>query len=218
MGYDTVVISGVRAVRDALASALDSAGVPVRGTCGEEEAASAISAVAPSVVLVDAGADRLTSVVRAAAARGDLTVVIFGIADDNELVVRCAEAGACGFVGAEASIAELAEAIVVGAESTGVCTPRLAAVLSQHIAASCGARCVVDFCLTRRERQVAEMVALGLSNKEIARSLFIALSTVKIHVHNILRKLDVEKRDDVRQRLAARHVAREGSRPRAVAA
>jgi DNA-binding NarL/FixJ family response regulator len=194
-------------VREALAPALEAAaGVAVRRTCGEQEAATVITAVAPRVVLVDAGADRLTSVVRAGAASGDRTVIVFGVADDTELVVKCAEAGARGFIGAEASIDELAEAIRTGAESTGVCTPRLAAVLSQHIAASCRGRYDADCCLTRREREVAELVALGLSNKEIARSLFIALSTVKIHVHNILRKLEVEKRDNVRHRLAGNHV------------
>ncbi len=48
--------------------------------------------------------------------------------------------------------------------------------------------------LTNREIQVLRHVALGLSNKEIARSLTISIETVKEHVQNILRKIDVSDR------------------------
>ena len=48
--------------------------------------------------------------------------------------------------------------------------------------------------LTNREMQVLRHVALGLSNKEIARSLTISIETVKEHVQNILRKIDVSDR------------------------
>ncbi|MCL4289870.1 MAG: hypothetical protein KJ051_06300 [Thermoleophilia bacterium] len=48
--------------------------------------------------------------------------------------------------------------------------------------------------LTHREREVLQLLARGLSNREISRQLFIELSTTKVHVHNILRKLDVDTR------------------------
>jgi two-component system nitrate/nitrite response regulator NarL len=48
--------------------------------------------------------------------------------------------------------------------------------------------------LTRREREVLDLVADGLSNKQIARRLRIELPTVKNHVHSILDKLDVSRR------------------------
>ncbi|MCC6222759.1 MAG: hypothetical protein IT201_04620 [Thermoleophilia bacterium] len=48
--------------------------------------------------------------------------------------------------------------------------------------------------LTGREREVLELLARGLSNREISRQLFIELSTTKVHVHNILRKLGAETR------------------------
>jgi DNA-binding NarL/FixJ family response regulator len=48
--------------------------------------------------------------------------------------------------------------------------------------------------LTARERQIASMVALGLSNKEIARELSLAEGTVKIHLHNAFQKLGVSSR------------------------
>jgi DNA-binding NarL/FixJ family response regulator len=48
--------------------------------------------------------------------------------------------------------------------------------------------------LTQREKQIAEQLTNGLSNKQIARNLSIELSTVKNHVHNILVKMGVESR------------------------
>jgi DNA-binding NarL/FixJ family response regulator len=48
--------------------------------------------------------------------------------------------------------------------------------------------------LTRRETQVLRHVAMGLSNREIGKSLGISVETIKEHVQNILRKLDVNDR------------------------
>src|SRR6185369_6058880 len=48
--------------------------------------------------------------------------------------------------------------------------------------------------LSAREQQVLQQIALGASNKEIARTLSIAETTVKIHVQHILRKLDLASR------------------------
>ena len=48
--------------------------------------------------------------------------------------------------------------------------------------------------LSKREREVADLITRGLSNKQIASQLFIALATVKDHVHNILRKSGLANR------------------------
>lgn len=55
--------------------------------------------------------------------------------------------------------------------------------------------------LTRREAEVAVQIGKGLSNKEIAVELNISETTVKKHIANIFEKLDVKKRDDIKQRL-----------------
>jgi DNA-binding NarL/FixJ family response regulator len=48
--------------------------------------------------------------------------------------------------------------------------------------------------LSPREREVAQLVARGLSNKEIARELSLSAGTVKMHVHSIFLKLNINKR------------------------
>jgi DNA-binding NarL/FixJ family response regulator len=51
--------------------------------------------------------------------------------------------------------------------------------------------------LTKRERQAAELIRTGLSDKEIARRLNISLATTKSHVHNLLGKLNARRRSEV---------------------
>jgi len=48
--------------------------------------------------------------------------------------------------------------------------------------------------LSRREREVLELLSKGMSNAEIAQSLFLSLSTVKTHVSNVFVKMDVKSR------------------------
>jgi DNA-binding NarL/FixJ family response regulator len=50
--------------------------------------------------------------------------------------------------------------------------------------------------LTRREREVLQLVSQGLSNQQIARTLWIAESTVKVHVRHLFEKLGVQSRTE----------------------
>jgi two-component system nitrate/nitrite response regulator NarL len=81
-----------------------------------------------------------------------------------------------------------------------LCSPRIAATLFRRVAALAADRRVGDERtlrrLTRRERQIVDLIADGLSNKEIAHRLQIEFATVKNHVHNILEKLQVTRRAD----------------------
>jgi two-component system nitrate/nitrite response regulator NarL len=56
--------------------------------------------------------------------------------------------------------------------------------------------------VSRREREVLDLLAQGLKNKEIARALFITEGTVKVHVRHILEKLDVKTRTEAAVRAA----------------
>jgi DNA-binding NarL/FixJ family response regulator len=58
--------------------------------------------------------------------------------------------------------------------------------------------------LTRRENEVAALVAQGFTNREIAREIMLSEHTVHRHVASILRKLDLHSREQVASRLAKR--------------
>ena len=51
--------------------------------------------------------------------------------------------------------------------------------------------------LTRREREVAELIAEGLTNREIAERLYLSERTAQNHVHHILTKLDLTNRSQI---------------------
>ena len=50
--------------------------------------------------------------------------------------------------------------------------------------------------LSKREKEILDLVASGQSNKDIANTLFISEKTVRTHLHNIFRKLDISKRTE----------------------
>jgi DNA-binding NarL/FixJ family response regulator len=70
---------------------------------------------------------------------------------------------------------------------------RLAAVTAAHEPARIGER------LTSREREIVTLLGQDLSNQEIASRLGIEVATIKNHVHNLLEKLQVHRRSDVRR-------------------
>jgi DNA-binding NarL/FixJ family response regulator len=59
--------------------------------------------------------------------------------------------------------------------------------------------------LTRREAEILELIEKGMSNKEIARLLFIEVRTVKNHVHNLLEKLRVRRRGEAAAMVRGRY-------------
>lgn len=61
--------------------------------------------------------------------------------------------------------------------------------------------------LTPREHQITTLVSAGLSNKEIARQLYVAEGTVKVHLHNIFQKVRVRNRTALSARLYHRSSA-----------
>ena len=79
-------------------------------------------------------------------------------------------------------------------------------LLSQIVedAAQRGMVDIADMRMTAREREIVDLIADGLSNKEIGKKLSIATDTVKSHVHNILEKLSLRSRVEVAVRARIR--------------
>jgi DNA-binding CsgD family transcriptional regulator len=107
-----------------------------------------------------------------------------------------------GYVLKDSSLAELLKNVRAAYNNEALVSPPIAAALMSYVAELVGfdPAAEQDLCapqsLTRREREVLTLVQQGLTNQEIAESLVIELGTVKNHVHNILRKLNVNSRRD----------------------
>ena len=125
--------------------------------------------------------------------RGDTTpVILLTTFDDSALLLRAVQAGAQGFLLKDASPEDLRETLVRVAAGESllqpVATGAVRAAYAFHDTAPPTAA------LTERELSVLRLVAGGYSNKEIARTLFLAEGTVKNYVSDILDKLGTRDR------------------------
>jgi two-component system, NarL family, nitrate/nitrite response regulator NarL len=153
----------------------------------------------PEVLLLDLGANEsLTIARRARQLLPALRVVVFAVQEIGENVLACAEAGISGYVAQDGSVEDLVAAVLRALRGELVCSPRIAALLFSQMATLSHKRAEPsDAPLTRREREIAALVACNLPNKEIAQRLRLGPTTVKNHVHNILQKLNIHRRGEI---------------------
>ena len=127
----------------------------------------------------------------------DATVLVLGFVESEEGVVKLAEAGASGYVPADASFQEMLSIIQSARHGEFACTPHVTYALFSRLTELTRNQ-EMDFLLdsgvTIREQQVLELLTQDLSNKKIADQLCVSKNTVKNHVHNVLRKLGVSSR------------------------
>jgi two-component system, NarL family, nitrate/nitrite response regulator NarL len=198
-GIGVLIVVGVCLYREGLGRALSAQeGFRLVGsTRNLVEACEAIARLRPDVVLLDPATDPEFAIVELTAEISSETrVVALGVREVEQDVLRCAEAGIAAYVPREASIAELVAVIESAARGELRCSPSIAASLFRRVAllTDSGGPSSPAVLLTPRERQIASLIDEGLSNKQIAQRLQIGVSTVKNHVHNLLKKLNTSRR------------------------
>jgi len=172
-----------------------------------EEAVDLAGRHAPDVVLMDIrmpGTDGIEATHRITAAGPRPKVLVLTTFDLDEYAFGALRAGASGFLLKDVRPAELVAAIRTVAAGDAVISPRVTCRLleeyAQVLPLSAGQReqrYPQLSALTEREREVLIAVARGLSNTEIAASLFVSEATVKSHVGRILAKLALRDRVQV---------------------
>lgn len=131
-------------------------------------------------------------------------VLILGLPEAKETILRYIEAGASGYVLQEGSMEELLTNIRTIYRGEAIASPQVIAAMMSHIAnlthlhSEWGYKVEADKLdeLTPREAEVLQFIGAGLNNQEIADQLTIEIGTVKNHVHNLLQKLNVRNRWD----------------------
>jgi DNA-binding NarL/FixJ family response regulator len=155
----------------------------------------------PRVVLVDAGLEDHDSHVLVRdilEVAPEARVIVMDLLPVPEDVLDFIRRGASGFVVKDATVDDLVHAIRSVASGMEVLPPVLTDTLLSYIAhlasrrPTAGTRRAVR--LTAREREIIDLIADGLSNKEIAQRVHLTTHTVKSHVHNILEKLALHSR------------------------
>jgi len=152
----------------------------------------------PDLVLVDvAAAGGASSLRRVRAAVPDAQLVAIAVPDTDGDIFEYAQAGILGYVTRSGSLEDLIEAVEGVGRGEVICPDRLTTTLFRRVEAVGAERADLESelrHLTPRELEVVDLVDEGLSNREIAERLCIALPTVKNHLHSIFEKLHVRRR------------------------
>lgn len=198
-----LVIDDNRLVREGLGALLD-AQPDLKVVAAANDTTAGLSQLlefTPHIVLVDAGLEngdshRFVEALRKTAPLAK--VIVMDLLPAPEDVIEFVQAGANGFVMKDATVEDLVSTIRSVALGADVVPPALTGTLLSHIAQQAAVRRVPGVAeavrMTKREREIMNLIAEGLSNKEIAQRLSIATYTVKSHVHNILEKLALHSR------------------------
>ena len=163
-----------------------------------DEAVRAARLEKPDVVLLDvvmpgrSGLDALAEVLEAAP---EAKVLVLSMQDDPRYVREAFAAGASGYLLKEAADAELVAALREVAAGGRYVHPALGARIAAADAAA-QAKAAADP-LSEREREVLRLLALGHTNQEIAKMLFISVRTAETHRAHIMQKLRLSTRAEL---------------------
>lgn len=168
---------------------------------GMDDTLTKTRTVKPHVMLIDLGLDSQNSLNAVQSVKKEfprIKIIGMGLAPTQSDILEFVQAGAEGFILKNATVEDVIKTIraVAGGE-TVLPPPMNGSLFSQvaELALSKGKRNLKGAIrMTQREKEIISLIVEGMSNKQIANSLNIAIFTVKSHVHNILEKLALHSR------------------------
>jgi DNA-binding NarL/FixJ family response regulator len=128
----------------------------------------------------------------------EVKIILFGMDEDPDVFLRAVRRGVAGYVLKSASATDLLDAVRTVAQGEAACPPKFCKVLFKTLADGTteekDEREISQFELTQRQRQLMSLVAMGLSNKEIAANLNLSEFTVKNHIYRVMKQVDAQSR------------------------
>ena len=199
------MVSDVRFLGEGLTQVLgcDTAVTSFQYCADLADALGRIPELHPNIVLLDAGfSSGPSSIDRILSVAPLVKVVIFAVAETADSIVSWVEAGIAGYIPRTTALADVVKLLTAIMRDEQTCSASVAAGLMRRLrriavmAQRPGENRTLP-ALTVREAQVVELICAGLSNKDIARRLNIGVATTKSHVHNLLGKLNLQRRSQV---------------------
>ena len=164
-------------------------------------------AAAPHVVVmdIDLGKDSgIEGVRKIKAARPDVQVLMLTVFEDEEKIFNSIKAGAVGYLLKKDPPQKIMEAIYSVSRGEGAINGLIARKILEYIPKNAAAQKVPDldaYNLTKREKEILQLLIDGLSYKEIAAACFISIDTINSHIRKIYSKLDIHSRSEIAARL-----------------
>jgi len=172
-------------------------GIVVAGMMGELAELGHFDALEePTAVLVDLPIIQTDLVAQLHTAALKYGLLFLVESYDLAEIVDLLRAGATGFISRDSSVGDLSRAIIAAGRGEIVLPPELAT--QALIALARGEREPEEpgVSLTEREREVLNLLANGLTNKDIAQNLILSVRTVEAHLRSVYGKLDVASRTE----------------------
>lgn len=190
-----IVRQGIRALLD------EEPDITIVGETGDgSEALLLAQKLRPDIVLMDLslpGINGIEATRQICERFPAIKVVVLSMHDGEEYVFRALRAGAAGYVIKQSTSDELVLALRAVAAGSTFLSPAASEILISdfvHRAKTQESDDEALSILTAREREVLQLIATGLSNRQIAERLHISVKTVETHRGNMMRKLDVHDR------------------------
>lgn len=196
-----------RLLRDTLARLLrKQSGIRVAGVVANSESLSEqVQESTCGIVLTDfaPGSVNFLKLRDSDRTNSHLKIILIGMEDDPDIFMRAIRLGVRGYVLKDASALEIVAAIRHVGRGEAICPPNLCMVLIEYVwhqgqenPESSSLTGATAGRLTHRQVQLMNLVANGLSNKEIAASLNLSQYTVKNHLRRVMRQVEARNRYD----------------------
>jgi DNA-binding NarL/FixJ family response regulator len=196
-----LLVTEMRLNQECLSAALERDGRVriVAATTGSDDLAKVSLGFSPAVVLLQLSLPKGLLVSRAILRTNrEMRIVALDVPEDERSIVAWAEAGVSGCVGQHDCLTDLIDVVDRVARGEVSCSRSISAILFRRAAAMTKSLAELPELprLTSREIEVLHLIGHGLSNKQIAATLVLEVSTVKNHVHRVFDKLGIHKRAD----------------------
>ncbi len=201
-----LIIDDCTLYREGLAALLVAAGAEVHTAWDPLSLRSEIDRGPLDVILLNMGSRDSAALLRVCSGNVGARVIAIGLSDTDESeIVSCAESGVAGYHLRSESYDDLLILIQRVRDGETACSAHVGAILLRRLSevASWQVTQAQDTALTSREEEILRLLEMGMSNREIAAFLCIAVHTVKNHVHSILSKLGVRSRSEAAARSRA---------------